>query len=152
VLFLRKRLAHAVLQNVSQIPNERVYVLYSKGKPNSVKRKLFAACSIDRTFIKSFSLDENDFVLDLSEKLWRRAGNRQPIYAPPSRGEEKERKGNKEVFSTENFESLSESLDNFYLKKKRNSVFRFVRKRRHQTQTGNRQARKAHQKAQTGFS
>jgi predicted ribosome quality control (RQC) complex YloA/Tae2 family protein len=124
VLFLRKKLAHAVLQNVSQIPNERVLRFAFEAQTELGETENYSLIvQLTGRSSNLFLIDEKDFVLDSIRETFGDGQETGSKYAPPSRGEEKERKGGSEIFSAGNFESLSESLDNFYLEKEAEQRF-----------------------------
>jgi len=124
VLFLRKRLANAVLQSVEQIADERVLRFEFSAQTELGQNENYSLIvQITGRSANLFLLDKNDFILDSIRETF---GDGQEIgskYAPPVREGEKGRKGEGEIFSVGNFESLSEALDNFYLEKEAEQRF-----------------------------
>ena len=131
VLFLRKRLANAVLHNISQIADERILRFEFSAQTELGQTENYAlVAQITGRSANLFLLDKNDFVLDAIRETFgegQEIGNR---YAPPVREEKREkgeegerRKVEKEKFSVEGFESLSEALDVFYLEKEAEQRF-----------------------------
>jgi predicted ribosome quality control (RQC) complex YloA/Tae2 family protein len=118
VLFLRKRLANAVLQSVEQMPDERVLRFEFEARTELGETENYSLIvQLTGRSANLFLLDKNDFVLD---GLRETRGGGQEIggkYAPPIWEGEKRKRGEGENFSVGNFESLSESLDEFYLEK-----------------------------------
>lgn len=118
VLFLRKRLANAVLQTVAQISDERVLRFAFEAQTELGETENYSLIvQLTGRSANLFLLDKSDFVLDAIRET---RGDGQEIgggYAPPGQEEEKGRREEKKVFPLGNFDSLSESLDNFYLEK-----------------------------------
>ena len=124
VLFLRKRLANAVLQNIAQISGERILRFEFAAQTELGQTENYAlVAQLTGRSANLFLLDRNDFVLDAIRETFgdgQEIGNR---YAPPVRDGEKGRRGEEESFSVGNFESLSEALDIFYLEKEAEQRF-----------------------------
>lgn len=117
VLFLRKRLAGAVLQKIEKIADERVLRFTFKARDELGQTTDYALIAqLTGRSANFFLLDENDFVLDSLRETF---GDGQEIggrYAPPTRPE-KRQPTIEQVFSQEKFQTLSESLDHFHLEK-----------------------------------
>ncbi|MGI8884611.1 MAG: Rqc2 family fibronectin-binding protein [Pyrinomonadaceae bacterium] len=124
VLFLRKRLANAVLRNIEQIADERILRFEFSAQTELGQTENYAlVAQITGRSANLFLIDKNDFILDAIRETFgegQEIGNR---YAPPVREEEKRRRGEEESFSIGNFESLSEALDVFYLEKEAEQRF-----------------------------
>lgn len=118
ILFLRKRLANAVLQKIEKIKDERIlrFVFSARNELGQTETYSLIVQLTGRS-ANLFLLDKNDFVLDASRE---NSGAGQEIankYAPPFRSAPLEKKENDEIFRSENFQTLSEALDAFYLEK-----------------------------------
>ena len=124
VLFLRKRLANAVLQNIEQITDERVLRFEFSAQTELGQTENYSLIAqLTGRSANLFLLDKNDFILDTIRETFgdgQEIGNR---YVPPFREEEKRRKGEEESFSIGSLESLSEALDVFYLEKEAEQRF-----------------------------
>jgi predicted ribosome quality control (RQC) complex YloA/Tae2 family protein len=123
-LLLRKKLANAVVQNVSKIENERI-LRFEVLAPDELggEENYSLIAQLTGRSANLFLLDANDFIIDSARENFgegQEIGNR---YAPPVRGEEMRRHGDTEIFSQGDFASLSESLDHFYLEKEAEKVF-----------------------------
>jgi predicted ribosome quality control (RQC) complex YloA/Tae2 family protein len=118
VLFLRKRLSNAVLQSVAQVPDERVLRFAFEGQTELGETESYSLIvQLTGRSANLFLLDKSDFVLDAIRET---RGEGQEIggrYAPPVTDGGNKRKEEKEIFPIGNSESLSESLDVFYLEK-----------------------------------
>jgi predicted ribosome quality control (RQC) complex YloA/Tae2 family protein len=125
VQLLRKRLSNAVLESVEKIENERVLLLaFSSITELGESEKYTLIVQLTGRSANLFLLDKNGFILD---KMRDTFGTGQEIagkYSAPFREEgEKGRRGEREIFSIDEFDSLSEALDNFYLEKEAEKVF-----------------------------
>ncbi len=132
VLFLRKRLANAVLQNIRQIADERILRFeFAAQTELGIAENYALAAQLTGRSANLFLLDKSDFILDAIRETFgegQEIGNR---YAPPVREAEQERRAEKETrkrgddesFSVGDFESLSEALDVFYLEKEAEQKF-----------------------------
>lgn len=121
---LRKKLSNAVLQKVEKTVGERIvrFDFLAQDELGASENCALIAQLTGRS-ANLFLLDKNDFVLDAARENsgeGQEIGNR---YAPPFREAEKSRKAEEESFSQGDFESLSESLDNFYLEKDAEKTF-----------------------------
>lgn len=124
VLLLRSKLAHAVLQTVEKLENERVvrFTFSAQDEIGKLENYTLVAQLTGRS-ANLFLLDENDFILDA---LRENAGQGQEIahkYAPPFRDEGTRRRGDEEIFSQAGFDSLSEALDSHFLEIEAEKVF-----------------------------
>jgi predicted ribosome quality control (RQC) complex YloA/Tae2 family protein len=123
-LLLRKKLSNAVLRQINKIENERILRLDFSAQ-NEIGEAEDYALIIQLTGRSAniFLLDENDFVLDAVRE---NIGEGQEIggrYAPPSRAINTRENADEEIFPQKNFQTLSESLDNFYLEKEIERIF-----------------------------
>jgi predicted ribosome quality control (RQC) complex YloA/Tae2 family protein len=112
-LFLRKRLANAILTNVQKDENERVlrFSFDAQDELEGLKNYTLVVQLTGRS-ANLFLLDANDFILD---SLRDTHGEGQEIatrYAAPVGEKGKDREN--EIFSKGSFETLSESLDEHY--------------------------------------
>lgn len=125
VLFLRKRLANAVLQTVSQISDERVLRFTFEAQTELGETENYSLIvQLTGRSANLLLLDKNDFVLDAVRDTFGEGQEIGGKYAPPLReGEPTKKREKAESFSIGNFESLSESLDNFYLEKEAEQRF-----------------------------
>ncbi len=110
VLLLRSRLAHAVLQKIEKLDNERVirFAFSAQNEIGAIESYTLVSQLTGRS-ANLFLLDENDFVLDA---LRENSGEGQEIahkYAPPFREEETRRRGDEEIFSQGEFSTLPKS-------------------------------------------
>ena len=130
--FIRKRISNAVLQSIEKIENERVLLfhLISKNELGQVEKYTFITQLTGRS-ANLFLLDERGFILD---KLRETFGEGQEIggkYSAPIRDLSEpsalaggfSKFSKEEIFPIGDFESLSESLDNFYLEKEVEKIF-----------------------------
>jgi predicted ribosome quality control (RQC) complex YloA/Tae2 family protein len=125
VMFLRKRLSNAVLESIEKIANERVLLLaFSSITELGESEKYTLVVQLTGRSANLFLLDKSGFILD---KMRDTFGTGQEIagkYSAPFRAKgEKGRRGEREIFSIDEFDSLSEALDNFYLEKEAEKVF-----------------------------
>lgn len=116
VMFLRKRLANAVLDAIEKLASERI-LRFSFSTRNDFGESENYALIVQLTGRSAnlLLLDKNDFVLDA---LRETHGGGQEIatrYSPPKRDESKVRKRDDEIFPRGEFSTLSEALDVFYL-------------------------------------
>ena len=115
-LFLRKRLANAILTKISRDENERVLRFFFDAHDEIEGLKNYTlVIQLTGRSSNLFLLDGNDFILD---SIRDNQGEGQEIatrFAPPAREGEKERKREENIFSKGNYETLSESLDAYYL-------------------------------------
>jgi predicted ribosome quality control (RQC) complex YloA/Tae2 family protein len=130
VLFVRKRLSNAVLQEITKVENERVlrFGLLAQDEIEGLKKYTLVAQITGRS-ANIFLLDEQDFILD---SLRENTGDGQEIatrYEPPKReksnqqsAEERKPQSN-EIFPQGDFPTLSEALDAHYLNLEREKRF-----------------------------
>ncbi len=124
VLFLRKRLANAVLESVEKITNERILRFYflAESELGEIKNYTLVAQLTGRS-ANLFLLDENDFILDAARETF---GSGQEIagkYTPPNSGAEKRISKEREIFPRGEYKTLSESLDAHFVEREVESVF-----------------------------
>lgn len=114
---LRSRLANGVLKNIEKFPAERIIKFtFSARNDVGLNETYYLIAQFTGRSANLFLLDKKEFILDSSRE---NSGAGQEIankYAPPVREKAKELK-DEESFPQEDFESLSEALDNFYLEK-----------------------------------
>jgi predicted ribosome quality control (RQC) complex YloA/Tae2 family protein len=124
LLLLRKELSHAVLETVEKVENERIlrFDFLAQNEIGLMENLVLVAQLTGRS-ANLFLLDENDYILDSARENFgegQETGNR---FAPPVRDAETRRKGEEEIFPKAEFQTLSESLDDFYLKKEAEAAF-----------------------------
>lgn len=113
ILLLRKRLSNAILEEISKDTNERIirFKLSANDEIEGLRIYAFVVQLTGRS-ANLFLLDEKDFVID---SLRENEGDGQTIatrFAPPVR--EVKRTETEAVFPKNDFETLSEALDNHY--------------------------------------
>jgi predicted ribosome quality control (RQC) complex YloA/Tae2 family protein len=124
-LFLRKRLANAVLQSVGKLENERVlrFEFLARDEIEAAKRYTLVVQLTGRS-ANLFLLDERDFILD---SLRENTGDGQEIatrFAPPARAVgEPVKRIDETPFPPGDFATLSEALDAHFLNRERESRF-----------------------------
>ena len=125
VLFLRKRLSNSVLQNIEKISGERIlhFQLNARNELGQAEN-YFLTIQLTGRSANLFLLDENKIILD---SLRENSGDGQEIadkYAPPVRPHKKQNTQTEEViFPLGEFQTLSESLDDHYLKLEAEKLF-----------------------------
>lgn len=124
VMFLRKRLANAILRSIEKLPNERILRLELSAQNDFGETENYALIvQLTGRSANLFLLDKNDFILDAARES-RGAGqeiaNR---YAPPEISGETFRKEQGEVFEQGEHTNLSQALDVFYLEKEAEKIF-----------------------------
>lgn len=128
VMFLRKRLAHSVVQSIEKFPAERIlrFMLSAQTELGETEHYSLIAQLTGRS-ANLFLLDSRDFILDTLRVPFGEGQEIGMKYAPPIRAErkeeEKKRRGEEEIFSQGEFDSLSEALDGFYLEKEADKNF-----------------------------
>jgi predicted ribosome quality control (RQC) complex YloA/Tae2 family protein len=124
VLFLRKRLANAVLQNIEQIAGERVlrFEFDAQTELGETENYAFIVQLTGRS-ANLFLLDERDFVLDSIRETFGEGQEIGTRYAPPVRENERKSGKEEESFPKGNFETLSEALDEFYIEREAEKLF-----------------------------
>ncbi len=124
VSFIKKRLSNAVLQSIEKVENERILLFdFLVQTEIGETEKYSLVAQLTGRSANLFLLDKNGFILD---KLRETFGAGQEIggkYSAPFREEEKRRRGEEESFPKGNFDTLSESLDIFYLEKAAEKLF-----------------------------
>ena len=118
VMFLRKRLAHSVLQSIEKFPAERIlrFLFLAENEIGDTENYSLIVQLTGRS-ANLFLLDGRDFILD---SLRAPFGDGQEIgmkYAPPLRADENRKSVEQPIFQIGDSESLSEALDIFYLEK-----------------------------------
>lgn len=123
---LRKKLSNAFLQKIEKIENERILRLsFSNQNELGEQEDYVLIIQLTGRSANLFLLNKNDFIVDALRENFgpgQEIGNR---YAPPARAPEtRPYGGDTEIFPQENFDTLSEALDEFYLEKDAEKVFR----------------------------
>ncbi|HEX8288613.1 MAG TPA: NFACT family protein [Pyrinomonadaceae bacterium] len=124
VLFLRKRLANAVLDEIEQIAGERIlrFVFTAQNELGQTENYALIVQLTGRS-ANLFLLEKNGFILDSIRETFGEGQEIGTTYAPPVRDAETRRHGDTEIFSLNNYETLSEALDNFYLEQESEKHF-----------------------------
>lgn len=112
-LFLRKRLANAVLTKISKDENERILRFFFDAQDEIENLKNYTlVVQLTGRSANIFLLDANDFILDSLRENHGEGQEAATKFLPPVREGEKGRKGEREkIFPQGDFETLSESLD-----------------------------------------
>ena len=115
IIFLRSKLANAVLQSIEKLANERIlrFTLAARNDIGQTENYTLIVQLTGRS-ANIFLLDQNDFILDAMRENTGKGQQVNEKYAPPFREGEFIRKP-EESFPQDGFESLSESLDTHYL-------------------------------------
>jgi len=117
VMFLRKRLANAVLQRIERLETERIlqFTFSAVNEIGQTESYTIVAQLTGRS-ANLFLLDRNDFILDACRETFGAGQEIASRYAPPvSDAETRVRRGDAESFPQGEFENLSDALDVFYL-------------------------------------
>lgn len=124
VMFLRKRLANAVLQSLEKIEGERVLRCgFSAVNDLGDAENYALIVQLTGRSANLFLLDKNDFILDACRES-RGAGQEiASRYAPPLIESGAIRKESGAAFERGAFQTLSEALDIFYLEKEAEKAF-----------------------------
>ena len=130
VLFLRKRLANAVLETIEKSEGERILRFYFSAHDELGRTENYSlVAQLTGRSANLLLLDKNDFILDGARE---NSGAGQEIadkYAPPFRDTEKaqdtenKKKRDEEIFQQGKFANLSEALDEYFLTKEAEKVF-----------------------------
>jgi predicted ribosome quality control (RQC) complex YloA/Tae2 family protein len=112
VMFLRKRLAGAILNSIEKLENERVlrFAFSAKDELGQAENYTLIVQLTGRS-ANLLLLDKNDFILDASRETYGAGQEIASRYSPPKREDDKNRKREDNVFSRGESASLSESLD-----------------------------------------
>lgn len=125
VLFLRKRLANLVLENIEKIENERILLFRLNARDELGKAENYTlAVQLTGRSANFFLLDTNDFILDAARETY---GDGQEIaskYAPPKSDAGSARGGEREIFPQGEFKTLSEAIDADALEREIERAFR----------------------------
>lgn len=124
VMFLRKRLAHSIVKSVEKLADERIlrFDLTANNELGELEKYALIVQLTGRSS-NVFLLDKNDFILDSCRETHGAGQEIANRYNAPPAEWEKRRKGEEESFEQENFPSLSEALDVFYLEKQAEKDF-----------------------------
>ncbi|MGI8641404.1 MAG: Rqc2 family fibronectin-binding protein [Pyrinomonadaceae bacterium] len=123
IIFLRSKLANAVLQTIEKLENERIvrFGFLARDEIGQTENYTLVVQLTGRS-ANLFLLDKNDFILDAMRENVGKGQQVTDKYAPPFReGENKRRE--EESFSQGKFETLSEALDAHYLEIETEKVF-----------------------------
>ncbi len=127
-LYLKKRLSNAVLQAVEKIAHERILIFHFIAHTELGETENYSlAAQMTGRSANLFLLDKNSFILD---KMRETFGIGQEVggkYSAPLRKKSEPpavADGLDAAFTIGNFQTLSESLDNFYLEKEAEKLFR----------------------------
>lgn len=124
VSFLRKRLAHSVLQAIEKIENERILKFKFLAQDEFGKSQNYTLVSqFTGRSANLFLLDERDLILDSLRETFGEGQELASQYSPPIRENPKSENKEFEIFPQNNFETLSEALDDFYFKKETTNIF-----------------------------
>lgn len=124
LLFLRKNLSNAVLLTVGKMKDERI-IWFNFVTQNEIglTENLVLIAQLTGRSANLFLTDQNDFILDSARENFGEGQEIANKYAPPRREEEKRKKGDEEIFAQGEFQTLSESLDDFYLREEAAKAF-----------------------------
>jgi len=115
VMFLRKRLANAVLESLEKLENERVLRLAFSAKDELGQTENYTlVVQLTGRSSNLLLLDKYDFVLDACRETFGAGQEIASRYLPPVRDAETRRYSDAESFSQGEFTSLSESLDAYF--------------------------------------
>lgn len=115
VMFLRKRLAHSVLQSIEKMAGERILRFSFLAKNDLGETEHYALIvQLTGRSANLFLLDKNDFVLDACRETHGAGQEIASRYAPPAREARVPKLADAEIFPRGNFAGLSEALDDFY--------------------------------------
>ena len=129
VLFLRKRLANAVLQTIEKSEGERILRFFFSAHDELGQAENYSlVVQLTGRSANLFLFDKNDFILDAARE---NSGAGQEVadkYAPPFRDEkardaETRRRGDAGIFPQGKFANLSEALDEYFLNKEAEKKF-----------------------------
>jgi predicted ribosome quality control (RQC) complex YloA/Tae2 family protein len=130
VLFLRKKLANAVLRTIEKLEGERILQFFFSARDELGQAENYSlVAQITGRSANLFLLDKNDFILDAARE---NSGAGQEVadkYAPPFRDAEKirdvetRRKRDEEIFPHGKFANLSDALDEYFLNKEAKRIF-----------------------------
>ena len=121
-VFLRKRLSGATLQATERLPGERI-LSFDFSVRDELGEMYRYALAIQLTGRSSniFLLDEKGFILERSRETFGEGQINGDRYAPPTRAEKRREEDDKSLMPTE--QSVSESLDIYYLEKESEKRF-----------------------------
>ncbi len=116
VMFLRKRLANAVLETIEKLDNERILRLaFSARNDFGAAENYTLVAQLTGRSANLFLLDKNDFILDACRESFGAGQEIASKYAVPKRADAKMPRPNKaEIFSQAEHTDLSEALDFYY--------------------------------------
>ncbi len=152
-MFLRKRLANAVLDSIEKLTDERVlrFAFSAKDEIGQAENYTLVAQLTGRS-ANLFLLDKNDFILDSCRETFGAGQEIASRYAPPRSIGEVKRKPDGECFPLGEFKSLSESLDAHFIDAGNRKDFPSQSEcGAKQTETGNFKARKIVREIKSGF-
>ena len=126
VMFLRKRLANAVLQSIEKLENERIlHFAFSAVDEIGQTESYTLVAQLTGRSANLFLLDKNNFILDHCRETFGAGQEIASRYSPPILDAEKiyRRAQGAESFSPGEFTSLSESLDEHFTTLEAEKVF-----------------------------
>lgn len=124
VMFLRKRLAHSVLQTIEKLENERIlrFAFLAKNELEQTENYTLVAQLTGRS-ANLFLLDKNDFVLDACRETFGAGQEIASRYSPPKFESETVRKREETIFPQDDYAGLSENLDAHFTKLEAERIF-----------------------------
>ncbi len=124
VQYLRTRLSNAVLEHFEKVAGERIlkFTFSARNDVGQIDTYYLIAQFTGRS-ANLFLLDDRDRILDSCRENRGDGQEIGEIFAPPKRAEIAVDREIQEVFPMGNFESLSESLDNFYFEREVETSF-----------------------------
>ncbi len=116
IIFLRSKLANAVLQTIEKLENERIvrFEFLARNEIGQTENYTIIVQLTGRS-ANLFLLDKNDFILDAMRENVGKGQQVTDKYAPPFRDSAVPRNDDAMIFPKGNFESVSEALDTHYL-------------------------------------
>jgi predicted ribosome quality control (RQC) complex YloA/Tae2 family protein len=126
ILFLKKRISNAVVESIEKVSDERILIFRLTAQTELGETESYAlVAQLTGRSANLFLLDKNGFILD---RLRETFGEGQEVggrYSAPVReGEKRRRNADAEIFPQNDFPTLSEALDNFYLEKEAENRFK----------------------------
>ncbi len=124
VSFLRKRLAHAVVNKIEKINDERILKLQLNAQNEFGQSKIYTlVVQLTGRSSNLFLLDERDFILDSLRETFGDGQENASKYASPIRKNVQKSDTKFEAFPIGEFDTLSKSLDNFHRQQKEKQLF-----------------------------
>ncbi|MBA3694100.1 MAG: NFACT family protein, partial [Acidobacteria bacterium] len=125
VMFLRKRLANAVLEQFEKLENERILRLtFSARNDFGAAENYTLVVQLTGRSANLFLLDKNDFILEACRESFGAGQEIASKYAVPKRADARmPRPNNAEILSQAEHTDLSEALDFYYQNQEAEKVF-----------------------------